>query len=483
MVRCPWRSACRGGAVWTNVDEIETLIQNFATNYPSIAERIPLPEQAVSADSGVSPRTVCALRIGVNASGAADGALLVFGHHAREWVPPEVALEIAAALLGAYSGGPPLVYGGKSYSVADVQRILNNINIFLVPCVNPHGRQFSLDHDTIDAGWRKNRNTIPSSSQIGVDLNRNYDFAFDLAKYFDVTDPDVTSHTSTSPSVEVFQGRNAFSEPETRNIRWLLDTYPRIRWFVDIHGHTDFGEIYFPWGDDDNQSTNPAMNWRNPAFDHQRGREGDAVREYISAGELATHAYLANRLKAGTDPVNGRSYIVKQSFGLYPTAGASDDYAWSRHLISPYLPRIEAFVIEHRASLFKPPSPEREDVIREVTSGLINFCLACSCGVPGLVVELRTSNVVFNHCPEGRTSSRPVILRVTGCEAATFRVVLDWKKTQSGLDRVNKSRAAAAVGISRKAIRFDALVHSDRPRPAVSIPLDSRERCTRRGDS
>ena len=145
----------------------------------------------------------------------------------------------------------------------------------------------------------------------------------------------------------------------------------------------------FPWGDDENQSTNPAMNWRNPAFDHQRGREGDSVREYISAGDLATHAYLANRLKAGADPVNGRSYIVKQSFGLYPTGGASDDYAWSRHLVSPYLPRVEAFVIEHRASRFKPESPEREDVIREVTSGLINFCLACSCGVPGLVVELR----------------------------------------------------------------------------------------------
>ena len=179
-----------------------------------------------------------ALRIGVSAAGAADGALLIFGQHAREWVPPEVALELAAGLLGAYSGGTGLVYGGKSYSAADVQRILNNINVFLVPCVNPHGRQFSLDHDTMDAGWRKNRNDIPSSTPIGVDLNRNYDFVFDQAKYFDVTDPDVTNYTSTKPAREVFQGRSAFSEPETRNIRWLLDTYTRIRWFVDIHGLT-----------------------------------------------------------------------------------------------------------------------------------------------------------------------------------------------------------------------------------------------------
>jgi murein tripeptide amidase MpaA len=432
--------------VWTNVDEIETLIQNFATTYPSIGERIPLPEQAVSADAGIAPRTMSALRIGANAAGAVDGALLIFGQHAREWVPPEVALELAAGLLAAYTGGTGLTYGGKSYSAADIQRILNNINVFLIPCVNPQGRQFSLDNDTMDAGWRKNRNHIPSSASIGVDLNRNYDFVFDQAKYFDVTDPDVTSHTSTNPTVEVFQGRSAFSEPETRNVRWLLDTYNRIRWFIDIHGRTFAGEIYFPWGDDENQSTNPAMNWRNPAFDHQRGREGDAVREYISAGDLATHTYLANRLKAGADPVNGQSYIVKQSFGLYPTGGASDDYAWSRHLASPYLPRVEGFVIEHRASRFKPDSPEREDVIREVTSGLINFCLACSCGVPELVVELRTSSVVFNHCPEGRISSRPVVLQVTGCDAATFRVISGPSRT-GGSTHINFGIAVGSQNV------------------------------------
>jgi murein tripeptide amidase MpaA len=433
--------------VWTNSDEIETLIQNFATTYPSIAQRIPLPEQAVSADPGVAPRPVSALRIGANAAGAADGALLIFGQHAREWVPPEAALELAAALLSAYTGGTGLVYGGKSYSATDIQRIVNNINVFLIPSVNPQGRQFSLDNDTIDAGWRKNRNTIPSSSSVGVDLNRNYDFVFDLAKYFDVTDPDVTNYTSTNPAVEVFQGRSAFSEPETRNVRWLLDTYNRIRWFIDIHGHTPAGEIYFPWGDDENQSANPAMNWRNPAFDHQRGRKSDAVREYISAGDLATHKYLADRLKAGIDPVNNKSYIVKQSFDLYPTGGGSDDYAWSRHLVSPYLPRVEAFVIEHRASLFKPPSPEREEVIRELASGLINFCLACACGVPGLVVELRTSNVVFNHCPEGRISSRPVILQVTGCEAATFRVISGPSRT-GGSTHINFGIAVGSQNVA-----------------------------------
>lgn len=428
--------------MWTNTAEIEQLIKNYANDYPSIAERIPLAD-VVSADAGVAPKPVSALRIGAKGAHAVDGALLIFGQHAREWVPPEVALEIAGALLDSYTNGTPLTYGGKTYAATDIQRIVNNINIFLIPCVNPQGRQYSLDFDTRDDGWRKNRGKIPGSSQIGVDPNRNFDFAFDLAKHFDLNNPKVLAHTSTTPSIETYQGPKAFSEPETQNVRWVLDTYPRIRWFVDTHGYTWNGQIYYPWGDDENQSADPAMNWRNPAHDHKRGWPGDAVGEFIGAGDLATHRYLANRLKAGADPVNNRTYEVKQSYALYPTAGCSDDYVWSRHFLSPYLPRVEAFVIEHRASRFKPESPEREQVIEEVASGLINFCLACACGVPGLSVQLRTSNVVFNHCPEGRTSSRPVILQVTGCEAATFRVMSGPSRT-SGSTRINFGVAVAS---------------------------------------
>src|SRR5258706_257202 len=234
--------------MWHNVDEIETAIQNLAATYPAIAERITLPEQT-GGDPPNAPRTMSALRIGVNAAGAADGALLIFGQHAREWIPPEVALELAAGLLGAYNGGTGLTYGGKAYSAADVQRILNSVNVFLVPCMNPDGRQYSLDNDaeSSSGGWRKNRRPNAGSSCIGVDLNRNYDFAFDLNKYFDVTYPDVTAHTSADPcnTNQVYHGPNVFSEPETRNVRWLLDTYPRIRWFVDIHGYTSVGEIYY----------------------------------------------------------------------------------------------------------------------------------------------------------------------------------------------------------------------------------------------
>ena len=105
---------------------------------------------------------------------------------------------------------------------------------------------------------------------------------------------------------------------------------------------------------------------------------------------------------------------------------------------------MESFAIEHRGTSFHTTNPvEQDEVISELTSGLVNFSLACACGVPGLTAELRTSNVVFNHCPEGRTSSRPVILRLTGCEAATFRVKTGPSRT-GGSTRIS---FGTAVGV------------------------------------
>ena len=133
-------------------------------------------------------------------------------------------------------------------------------------------------------GLAENRNTAHHASCVGTDLNRNYDFVFDLNKYFDTASSSVLTYTSPNPCNKyVYQGPNAFSEPETRNIRWLLDTHGRLRWFVDIHGYTSQGEIYHPWGDDQNQNGDAAMNWRNAAFDHQRGRAGDSYQgAYVS---------------------------------------------------------------------------------------------------------------------------------------------------------------------------------------------------------
>ena len=428
--------------MYHNVDEFESAITNFAAAHPTIAERISLPLGSCELN-----RTISCLRIGSNGADAVDGALFIFGQHAREWVPPEIALNLMADLISAYADDHSLTYDSKSYTAAQVREIVDNINIFVVPCVNPDGRLWTQSGgDEAHRLWRRNRNpdVSPTPSCQGVDLNRNYDFAFDLNKYFDTTGTEVLDNTSDNPChpKQVYHGPGPFSEPETQNMRWLVDTYPRIRWFIDIHGFRS--EIYYPWGDDENQSTDAAMNWRNQAFDHQRGGEADAYREYLSPADLATHDSLATRLQEGIQSARGSSYLVTQIFTLYPTSGSATEWMWSRHLTDWSKPRIESFAIEVAGAQsddplfygFQPLIPQKDEIVREVTSGLINFCLATVCGVPGLTAIPRATNVVFNRIPEGRVASRPVILQVTGCQAATFRVVSGPSRTGGAVNIV-----------------------------------------------
>ena len=99
--------------------------------------------------------------------------------------------------------------------------------------------------------------------------------------------------TSTDPCSEIYRGPAAESEPETANVTWLLDRSPNVSYFIDIHS---FGEdILYNWGDDDDQTTDPAMNFRNPAFDGKRGipdstpgGDPEKYREYLPAATWTT---------------------------------------------------------------------------------------------------------------------------------------------------------------------------------------------------
>ncbi len=70
---------------------------------------------------------------------------------------------------------------------------------------------------------------------------------------------------------------------------------------------------------------------------------------------------------------------MKQSVGLYPTAGSSDDYAYSRHFVDPRKGKLIAYTIEwgrsHASTPFHPPYHEMRKVMREVSAGLLALSL------------------------------------------------------------------------------------------------------------
>jgi murein tripeptide amidase MpaA len=285
-----------------NVVEIESALSGLAATYPSLCKLITLPHLTAE------KRQSHALLIGTGTRCPEAGVLIISGAHAREWGGPDICINFATDLLEAYTLGTGLVYGGTSYTASEIKSIVERVDVIVFPDINPDGRHYS---QTTFAMWRKNRNTASSggvATKIGVDVNRNYDFLWDFNTAFAPGAQAGGTLASTSPSSDLFHGTAPFSESETKNVLWLIERYPHINWFMDIHSYG--GDILHAWGDDSNQSSDPSKNFTNPAWNGQRGLPGDTYGEYIGACDLATVASAGNAMSAAIAGVRGETYAV-----------------------------------------------------------------------------------------------------------------------------------------------------------------------------
>ncbi len=352
------------------VPEIESALAALNRAYPGLTQLITLPNVT---HEGRTSHALAIKAIGVRCRTA---LVFIRGAHAREWGGPDVLVNLAADVLEAYTANAGLGYGNKTFSAGEVRDIVRSTTIVVIPDINPDRRAYSLAAaaHTAQAMWRKNRNPASSGgspSKIGVDVNRNYDFLWNFPVSFS---PNAYMGTlaSNDPASEIFHGTGPFSEPESRNVQWLVNQFPNAKFFVDVHSYT--GDVLHAWGDDENQSTDPSKWYGNSAWDHKRGVAGDAYGEYISATRLARVTNLANVLRDGINAVRGQGYVSKQAFWLwpttsYPTSGASDDWATARGL--------DAFVIEFNKNLdFFPTWAEMVDLIADVDAGLLALCSA-----------------------------------------------------------------------------------------------------------
>ncbi|GGQ37564.1 carboxypeptidase [Streptomyces pseudogriseolus] len=351
--------------MYLNVAEIESAITSLHDTYSDASEIITPPQTTHEG------RTTRLLRVGTHQADEVPAILLLGGIHAREWVPPDALVSLAADLLEAHDRATGLGYGSSTFTAAQVTQVVENVNLFFFPCVNPDGRAFS---QTTSATWRKNRRPAPAgstgSSCIGVDLNRNFDFLWDHTSKFA---PDADVHTSSAPcNPQLYRGPAAASEPETRNVVWALDTYPQIQWMTDVHSAVPV--ILHNWGSDQNQSTTPADNFRNPSLNGIRGRPDDGIGEFFPERDLKISVELAERMNDAVRAVRGVDYGVQAAYGLYPTSGTSDDYAYSRHLTNPAATKVFGYTIECGDS-FQPAFSEAEQVIQEVSAALLALAL------------------------------------------------------------------------------------------------------------
>jgi hypothetical protein len=183
-------------------DEIVTGVRALADAYPELCRLIELP------NTSTEGRSILALELGERCS-ARRTVIYVGGVHAREWIPPDALLYLCADLLEARSAGVGLTYGTARIEADEVHRIFEGVRLVVLPCANPDGRVYSQE---IDPDWRKNRAGSANDGCVGVDINRNFDVAWDFRRTFA---PGFVSASDNPCHKYIYVGPTAASEPET----------------------------------------------------------------------------------------------------------------------------------------------------------------------------------------------------------------------------------------------------------------------------
>jgi hypothetical protein len=221
--------------------------------------------------------------------------------HAREYTTAPLVLEFARWLVNGHGTN------------ADATWILDHHEVHLMLHANPDGRKRA----ETGLSWRKNvnNNFCTNSNSRGVDLNRNFGFAWNTT----------SGEGSSGNACDLtYRGPSAASEPETR----AIEAYIRSLWrdrrgpaktdaapadtsgiHLDIHSFSQL--VLWPWGD----TTTPAPN--GPAL-QTLGRR---------------FAWFNN-------------YTPTQSVGLYPTDGTSDNPSYGEL-------GVAAFTFELGTSFFQ----------------------------------------------------------------------------------------------------------------------------------
>lgn len=296
-------------------DQMAAELDQLEHTYPNIAERVSLGKTHEGRD-------IWALKISKGAHGGADtstktGIVLTGCHHAREWMSVEAPLRIAHELCEGYATDP------------EMKRRVDQGEIWVVPCVNPDGFEYSRNEDN---WWRKNRRPVGAdpcgnpTDAIGTDLNRNYLSAVpaDAHMYRPEGDTpcstwDDFTATSDDPDSDTFRGPSGSSEPEVQAMQ-ALERRANIQGVIDHHSYSQL--ILFPWG-----------------------------HNYEPTNQDARYKEVGNRMNDALASVGAGRYTVEQSAELYPCSGASDSALYSEGVFN--------YTIEIGRS-FQPPASQIE---------------------------------------------------------------------------------------------------------------------------
>lgn len=333
--------------------QIEAWMGIIANAYPECTRTI-LPNTTHDG------KQVSMLRLRAGEGESRHGVLFVGGTHAREWVNPDALLELGADLLFAYDNNASITYGGKEWSATTVKLILETLDVYLLCLNNPDGREYS---QTVYNMWRKNRRNNPGFDE-GVDINRNLQPLWSGQP-----------GSSCTMSSETYAGPGAFSEPEAKNVRWILDNHD-IHCFVDVHSYSQL--VLYPWGHAPTQTNDSTERFTALPTAACNDVTPPGYKEYMPPVDLQRFQIIAQRAVDAIAAVNGNVYTPQPGIDLYATTGTHGDYPYSRHVADGRATKTYSFTFE-TGVVFQPADPK--PVKDEAKSGLMAILQNCICAI------------------------------------------------------------------------------------------------------
>ena len=212
--------------------EMLDVLDDMAAQYPNlISTRAPIGTQTIEGND------IFWVRLSDNPTMDEDTepeVLYTALHHAREPNSMAQMIYFLWYMLENYETDP------------EVQYLVNNVEMYFVPCVNVDGYLWNEQTDPNGGGfWRKNRRPNEDGT-FGVDLNRNYGYEWGLND----------TGSSPNPNSQVYRGTGPFSEPEAIAMKEFCEAHE----FQIAHNYHAFGNLLIhPWGYDDSPTPDDAL--------------------------------------------------------------------------------------------------------------------------------------------------------------------------------------------------------------------------------
>lgn len=239
------------------LQQMEAILDALHAQYPQLCS------PKVSIGTSVEGRSLWLVKISDNVGVDENEPEVLYDalHHAREPLSMATTLLFMDELLAGYGSDPLATF------------LVNERELFFVPCVNPDGYEYNRQTNPGGGGmWRKNRRDNGDGT-FGVDLNRNYATAWSAPN----------GGSSSSPGSDTYRGPAPFSEPETQ----ALEAFAQSRQFVQVfstHTYTDVLLRPFGW-----QVAEPAN-----VADYQTLGDWFVQENGIAHGSVASLLYIAS---------------------------------------------------------------------------------------------------------------------------------------------------------------------------------------------